>query len=243
VGLDAGADREWLLYWTARDRPVPCSRVPVLAGWADLDQREADAGLTARHPILIDPQYRIDPVLARFLTASRFTWLAEGTREAYAKDYRLFFSFLWQRGKYWHEADPDDLLDWESWRRRSQPGRRIGGSKWQRELAALRLLYEWVEKKGHIARSPVLVHAVRLRDGGTVMAADQAPRDVRCSDVKWVTPRTHRLWRDTGVLGYDSTGVRRMSLPESRICLLPADSPRQVHRRYITGTRQVHAMW
>jgi hypothetical protein len=32
---------------------------------------------------------------------------------------------------------------------------------------------------------------VRLRDGGTVMAADQAPRDVRCADVKWVTPRTY----------------------------------------------------
>jgi Phage integrase, N-terminal SAM-like domain len=148
VGLDAGADREWLLDWTARDRPVPCSRVPVLAGWADLDQREADAGVTARHPILVDPKYQIDPVLARFLAASRFTWLAEGTRQAYAKDYRLFFSFLWQRGKYWHEADPDDLLDWESWRRRGpQPGR-ISGSKWQRELAALRLLYEWAERKG-----------------------------------------------------------------------------------------------
>src|SRR2546429_103343 len=112
-----------------------------------MDQREAGAGITARHPILIDPRYRIDPVLARFLTASRFTWLAEGTREAYAKDYRLFFSFLWQRGKYWHEADPDDLLDWESWRRRGQElGRGISGSKWQRELAALRLVYEWAER-------------------------------------------------------------------------------------------------
>ena len=88
--------------------------MPALAGWADLDQREADTGITACHPILIGPQYRIDPVSARFLTASRFTWLAEGTREAYAKDYRLFFSFLCQRGKYWHEADPDDLPDWES---------------------------------------------------------------------------------------------------------------------------------
>jgi hypothetical protein len=37
--------------------------------------------------------------------------------ESAAKGYRLFFSFLWQRGKYWHEADPDDLLDWEAWRR------------------------------------------------------------------------------------------------------------------------------
>jgi hypothetical protein len=41
--------------------------------------------------------------------------MTEGTRQAYAKDYRLFFSFLWQRGRYWHEADPDDLLDREAW--------------------------------------------------------------------------------------------------------------------------------
>ena len=43
----------------------------------------------------------------------------------------------------------------------------------------MRLLYEWAEKKGHIARSPVLVHAVRLRDGSTMRcrsdADDQAP--------------------------------------------------------------------
>jgi site-specific recombinase XerD len=181
--------------------------ITSLVSWADLDRRETDADIEACHPILIDPEYRIDPVLARFLAKSRFTWLAEETREAYVKDYRLFFSFLWQRGKYWHDADPDDLLDWESWRRRGpQLGLRISGSKWQRELAALRLLYEWAEKKGHIARSPVLVHAVRLRDRVTAMAAAQAPRDVRCSDGKRVTPRTYRLWRDTGLLGYDTSG-------------------------------------
>ena len=130
-----------------------------------------------------------------------------GTRRAYAKDYRLFFSFLWQCGRYWHEADPDDLLDWEAWRRRDQQvGRGIGGSKWQRELAALRLVYEWAEKERHIARSPVLVHQVRLRGGGAATVADQAPRDVRSADVKWVTPRTYRLWRDIGLLGYDADG-------------------------------------
>jgi len=207
VCLDSDREsREWSLYWTARGRPIPHRLVPTLVGWGDLDEREAAADLQARHPILIDPEFRVDPVLAGFLARSRFAWLADGTREAYAKDYRLFFSFLWQRGKYWHEADPDDLLDWESWRRRGpQPGR-IGGSKWQRELAALRLLYEWAEKKGHITRSPVLVHAVRLRDGSTVITADQAPRDVRCSDVKWVTPRTYRLWLEVGLLGYDTSG-------------------------------------
>jgi len=198
---------QWALYWTARGRAVPCRLVPVLTEWADLDRRETGAGIDAPQPILIDPQSRLDPVLARFLTRSRFTWLAHGTREAYAKDYRLFFSFLWQRGRYWHEADPDDLLDWEAWRRRGQqPGRGIGGSKWQRELAALRLVYEWAEKEQRIARSPVLVHQVRLRGGGTATVADQAPRDVRSADVKWVTPRTYRLWRDTGLLGYDAGG-------------------------------------
>jgi len=187
----AGAtDGEWSLYWTSRGRPVSARLAPVLAGWGDLDQREEAADIGPGHPILIDPQYRLDPVLARFLSRSRFAWLAEGTRRAYAKDYRLFFSFLWQRGRYWHEADPDDLLDWEAWRRRDQQvGRGIGGSKWQRELAALRLVYEWAEKERHIARSPVLVHQVRLRGGGTATVADQAPRDVRSADMKWVTPR------------------------------------------------------
>lgn len=78
---------------------MPCRLVPALAGWADLDQRETDADIAARHPILIDPEFRIDPVLARFLARSRFAWLAEGTREAHAKAYRLFFSFLWRQGK------------------------------------------------------------------------------------------------------------------------------------------------
>jgi len=50
------------------------------------------------------------------------------------------------------------------------------------------------------------VHAVRLRDGSTVITADQAPRDVRCSDVKWVTPRTYRLWLEVGLLGSDTSG-------------------------------------
>ncbi|WP_171074862.1 hypothetical protein [Nonomuraea basaltis] len=42
------------------------------------------------------------------------------TRVACAKDYRLFFSFLWGlrgRGKNWHEAQADALDDCEVWRR------------------------------------------------------------------------------------------------------------------------------
>lgn len=77
---DAGASAEWSLYWTSRGRPVPARLAPVLAGWADLDQREDAADIGPGHPVLIDPECRLDPVLARFLGRSRFAWLAELAR-------------------------------------------------------------------------------------------------------------------------------------------------------------------
>jgi hypothetical protein len=58
--------------------------VPVLGDWSNLDDREDGAGIGPRQPILVDPEYRIDPVLTRFFSRSRFAALAEGTREAYA---------------------------------------------------------------------------------------------------------------------------------------------------------------
>jgi len=88
VIAEAAGERQ--LYWTARDRPVPCQLVPVLSGWDDLDQREDAADVGPGQPILIDPEFRLDRLLARFLGGSRFAWLAEGTRQAYAKDYRVF---------------------------------------------------------------------------------------------------------------------------------------------------------
>jgi hypothetical protein len=51
----------------------------LLGAWSGVDQREADAGIGPRGPILIDPQYRIDPVPGRFLRGSWFAWLAEGS--------------------------------------------------------------------------------------------------------------------------------------------------------------------
>ena len=66
-GVTGEEEGEWQLYWTARHRPVPCRLVPLLSGWADLDQREDVTDIGPGHPILIDPEYRLDPLLARFL--------------------------------------------------------------------------------------------------------------------------------------------------------------------------------
>lgn len=53
-GVAGEEDGEWRLYWTARDRPAPCRLVPVLSGWADLDQREDAVDIGLGHPILVD---------------------------------------------------------------------------------------------------------------------------------------------------------------------------------------------
>jgi hypothetical protein len=41
----------------------------VLDGWADLDQREAAVCIGARQPILVGPEFLVDPVLAGFSVA------------------------------------------------------------------------------------------------------------------------------------------------------------------------------
>jgi hypothetical protein len=124
------------LYWTSRGAEIPAGRMDLLDEWADVDDRERALGIETGTPILIDPEHRVDPRLARFLGRSRFSFLAEGSRRSYVKDYRLFFSFLWGRGKGWDEADSDDIDDYEAWRRRSKDNpKRIGGAKWARELA------------------------------------------------------------------------------------------------------------
>jgi site-specific recombinase XerD len=199
---------EWLLYWTARDVAVPHGFLPLLDEWTAIDSRERTLSVEPGTPILIDPAGRIDPRLAYFLRRSRFAFLADETKHAYAKDYRLFFTFLHQREKYWDQADHEDIDDYESWRRRSEDNpRRIGGSKWARELAAFKLLYGWAVAVGHIDRSPVLTHTVRRRDGTVMEVANNRPKDVRASNVKWLTPRTFRLWRDIGLRGYTAAGL------------------------------------
>ena len=199
---------EWLLYWTARDVVVPQGFLPLLDEWTAIDSRERALSIEAGTPILIDPAGRIDPRLAYFLRRSRFAFLAEETKHAYAKDYRLFFTFLHQREKYWDQTDHEDIDDYESWRRRSEDNpRRIGGSKWARELAAFKLLYGWAVAVGHIDRSPVLTHTMRRRDGTVMEVANNRPKDVRASNVKWLTPRTFRLWRDIGLRGYTAAGL------------------------------------
>ncbi|MBF6214322.1 site-specific integrase, partial [Nocardia puris] len=188
---------EWMLFWTGQG-----------GAEGDLRERERRLGLRDRQPILVSPDFRVDPRLSEFFRRSKFALRAAGTQESYVLDYRLLFTFLWQRGLNWDRITAGDLEDYEYWRRRDKNNpHRIGGSKWGRELAAFRMLYDWAVRHRHMAGSPVVLRTKQLPDGSSVEVPELAPTDYRSSNVKWLTPRAYRAWRDVGLRGYTPAGL------------------------------------
>ncbi|KAB2588384.1 integrase [Streptomyces arboris] len=198
----------WRTYWVPQGRRVNELRVPVLAGWEDLADREDRVGIHAGDPILLSPDYRVDEGLSWYLCRSSFARLAQETKRNYTDDYCLFFDFLWGRGKSWREAVADDLWDFEDWRTRSlRNPRRVGGARWNRGLAALARLYEWAVQHGYVMTSPVLVRSVAGRGGVSVLVPAARARNARTSEVRWLTPRAFRRWVEVGLLGYGAEGL------------------------------------
>lgn len=205
---------EWRLFWVG-DGGTPTAGSPGLLGrWNDLDARERSLGLREGMPILVSPDSRVDPRLSAVLRHRDFMGKAEGTRETYAPCFRVFFTFLWRRGRNWDQATRSDLEDWEDWRQRGDGNPSlIVGSTWKKELAALQLLYGIAKKLRFIAETPVVTRPVALPNGMVVDSPELAPGDVRNSCVKWLTPRAFRLWRDVGLAGMLPDGLERLGWP------------------------------
>lgn len=196
---------EWWLFWTG-DAGTPVEE--AVPGWDDLRERETALKFRDHQPILVSPEGRVDPRLSKIFRRSAFSAKAKGTQETYAPVYRMFFTFLWQRGLDWDQATSEDLEDWEDWRRRAAANpKRIEGATWAKELAALNLLYKVARVHGFVRENPVLTCTVRTADGGTAEVAELAPNDVAYSDVKWLTPRAYRLWRNVGLGGLLPSGL------------------------------------
>jgi len=196
----------WSVHWVS-DVVVPTGGDSVAAGWGDLVARERAVRISAGDPFMVDPECRVDARLTRYFSRSGFARLAMSTKVSYTNDYRVFFNFLWLRRTYWDAATFDDLMDFEDWRRRSPDNpARISGAKWNRELAALQRLYRWADRHGYVDTNPVSTKTVRNRHGELVQVAEAYATDVRSSNVRWLTPRAFRLWRDVGLRGYDAGG-------------------------------------
>jgi len=198
----------WRVFWVPQDAVRTGARRRVLAGWEDLPEREDRAGVRAGDPIFLSPDYRVDPLLSLYVQSPVFRRYTAETRRNYVTDIVLLLTFLWGRGRSWADAVERDLEDYEHWRRfaAGNPSR-VGGSKWDRELAAFASLYRWAVKNGYVTRNPVAMKQVRGRNGEVVTAPAARAKDARPSNVHWLTPRTWRRWIDVGLRGHSRDGV------------------------------------
>mgnify|MGYP001213158570 CR=1 FL=1 len=181
----------------------------TLEGWADLQQREHKAGVRPGQWILFPIGSRPDGQVAAFCNSLRFQQRAAGTQLAYLRDLKVFFDFLSIRGKAWREATANDLRDYEFWRRRDPDNpRRVSGSKFNRELAALNFFYRFQVRQGSIRLSPVDLQKVTRRDGIEVSVPELRSKRVQSSRVNWLTPAAYRQWARIGLGGYNAEGLR-----------------------------------
>jgi len=205
----ANRPSEWLVLRPPHsDPPTPWPK--EIASWSDIEPLERRLRFDAGTPIVLNPEGLCDPVFTRFLNSGSFRSLARGSQDSYLIDYRLYFTFLWTRDTDWRDATADDIDDYEHWRRRDadNPGK-ISGGRWNRGLAAITRLYDWAIGRGEISSSPVLKRRIIGYRGFEIDVPVARSTDYRPSDVKWMTPRAYRLWRDVGLRGYDNAGLIR----------------------------------
>lgn len=205
---------EWRLFWVGAGGAPEAGGAGAREGWSDLPEREQALGLRRDQPILMDPSGRVDPRISEIFRHREFARKAQGTKETYAPSYRLFLTFLSRRDVRWDRASSTDVDDWEDWRLRGlgNPST-VAGSTFARELAALTLFYKIAVKLGFMTASPVLTRIVTGPNGGTIEGAANAPTNVRHSNVKWLTPRAYRLWRDVGLAGLSPEGLEKSRWP------------------------------
>jgi len=210
--MGASSAGAWQIYRVPEHQASFESADPLLAGWDDLEERERRLGLHPGHWFLINAGSGGEAALLAFFRDPVFARKAADTQESYARDLKVHFEFLSAKGKTWRDAAADDFADYEFWRRRDEanPGR-VSGAKFNREVAACRLFYEWQVRQGAIESSPVVLAEVRQRDGSVATVPQLRSTDVRSTRVNWLTPRAYRRWRDVGLGGYSTDGMREPS--------------------------------
>jgi len=172
----------WRVVWVLPDAVRTGVRRRVLAGWDDLALRENRAGIKPGDPILLSPDYRVDPLLSSYVQSAAFRRYTAETRRNYVTDIALLLTFLWARGKSWTDAAERDLEDYEHWRRfAAENPARVGGSKWDRELAAFTSLYGWAVENKHMTVNPVAMRQVRGLHGAIVTVPAARAKDSRPS--------------------------------------------------------------
>lgn len=200
-------DSRWRLCWARQPNRSYTARSDILADFPDLAEREAALGIRPGQPFVLMPDGRPDVEVLEFFRSAAFQSLAAGSQESYAPDIQLFLSFLSVQGVDWRTATFEHLADYEFWRRRDQQNPdRVGAATFSRDLAAIKKFYGWQQWRGNVAVSPVVRH--KAGSNGDSDSTRLKPGAVRSVQLKWLTPRAYRRWRDVGLGGYRLDGRR-----------------------------------
>ena len=202
-------DHGWQLHTVRELQACRKPRSPLLEYWDDLEARERALGIQAGQPFLLSPSGRPDIDVVKYLNSGTFRRLANQSQRSYAIDLKVYLNFLFSQGKDWRKATEEDFLNFEFWRRRDPRNpKKISGAKFSRELAALSKFYNWQVERGILDRSPIRSKEILRHSGRIETTLALSPTNIRRSNVKWLTPRAYRRWRDIGLAGYSSNGAR-----------------------------------
>ncbi|MFF3126006.1 site-specific integrase [Streptomyces sp. NPDC057908] len=117
-----------------------------MLGVRDLPAALDAVGLRPGDPVFVRPDFVVDAELLQFALSPEFRDLERESRRNYATDIRLLLSWLWQRGVPWRSATGANLRAYKEFRVDSPMNpQRVGGTKWNREAAALTRLYKWAK--------------------------------------------------------------------------------------------------
>lgn len=193
---------------------VPTIDVPfqtndqVLAEYEELFDRERKSGVRPGQWFLGRVGGRTDPSVRAFFISPEFRYKAVESQRCYCVDLKVFLEFLEAQGTSWRYATHNNLEDYEFWRRRDERNPDpVSGAKFNRELSAIRLFYDFQVRRGALAKSPVLLSRAFNPITGETFAPTLRSKRARKNRVKWLTPAAFRAWSRVGLGGYTSGGL------------------------------------
>lgn len=189
----------WLVFRYDLERSGSCGVLdPLLTSAAELLEGLEERGRRHGQPFLLGPDGRPDARVNGFFASRRMLARSPLTWRKYAQSVGLWLNFLLVLGTSWDEAGEDEAEYFKEWRLSEQRNpRRVEGSTFRTNLAALRMFYRWA------ARHHGVVDPVAVADD-----FDLTPRGARDQDVKWLDPAGYRRWRDLGLRGLGLDGRR-----------------------------------
>lgn len=204
---------DWFLVFVDHNRRVPEHLHPELDAHLDLGEEERAQGIPTGTPIVVSPEYDIDPRLVAFFTQGPLAVKSALTKESYARGIMNWCSFLSSDDLTWVDATTAHYYEYRRWRTDRNlhaspvPGERpahISESSFDRTHYALKALYDWAVRTGHVERSAVPDTRPGRSPRGSHRPAGHATRPER---FRWITPATYQVWRNVGLLGHEA--VRR----------------------------------